>query len=68
MTVHTFKSADSPGDGAPIETPATISGPEQKYVGAWEPGINHPTLPTLTSGPYAGITRYLPVPESQIER
>jgi hypothetical protein len=55
-------------NGMPIEVPQLLSGPEQKYVGLWEPGIDHPTLPTPESGPYAGIIQYLPLPENQIER
>lgn len=56
------------GATVPVELPILLETPEQKYEGTWEPGINHPSLAPLTSGPYAGITRYLPVPEAQIER
>lgn len=58
----------TPGSGEPIENPNLLAEPEQKYEGTWEPGINHPTLPTDQDGPYAGIIRYFPVPEKQIER
>lgn len=74
MTLKTFGEADNDptrvqiGEHPPMEVPQLLSGPEQKYVGAWEPGENQPTLPTLTEGPYAGIIRYLPIPENQIER
>lgn len=55
-------------NGNTIQTTSLQSSPEQKYVGEWLPGKNHPHLPPLTEGPYAGIVRYLPVPEEQIER
>lgn len=54
--------------GASIELPATQPSPEEKYEGTWSPGSNHPQLPPDESGPYAGIPRYRPVPESQIQR
>ena len=52
----------------PIEMPILMTSPEQKYVGKWEPGKNHPTLTPETSGPLAGVVVYLPIPESQIQR
>jgi hypothetical protein len=52
----------------PVEVPILLDSPDQKYEGTWEPGINHPTQPPDKTGPYAGITRYLPIPESQIRR
>jgi hypothetical protein len=66
-----FEENATPTPGSPsewIENPNLLAEPEQKYEGTWEPGINHPTLPTDATGPYAGITRYFPIPESQIER
>lgn len=59
--------APIPG-GDEVENPTLSASPEQKYVGPWVPGINQPAQPADTTGPYAGITRYLPIPESQIER
>lgn len=56
------------GATVPVEVPILLDAPEQKYKGTWVPGKNHPSLAPLPSGPYAGITRYLPIPESQIER
>lgn len=66
--IRTFGNNQDDFGKGPMEIQTPRPEPEQKYVGIWEPGINHPTLPTLTSGPYAGIIRYLPLPESQIER
>lgn len=57
-----------PGSVEPVEMRVLQSRPEQKYEGEWTPGTNQPELPPLTTGPYAGIIRYLPIPESQIER
>lgn len=60
--------AEVPGSDKPIEVPSKVADPEQKYEGKWQPGANHPTTSADQTGPYAGIVRYLPVPESQIER
>lgn len=60
--------APVPGNGEPVEQLVLQTQPEQKYRGQWLPGKNHPTLAADTTGPYAGIVRYLPVPENQIVR
>ena len=57
-----------PGGGQEVENPILQTQPEQKYRGSWLPGTNQPTLPTDASGPYAGVVRYLPIPENQIVR
>jgi hypothetical protein len=55
-------------DGQEIEITSLQSTPEQKYVGEWAPGKNHPHQVADEKGPYAGIVRYLPIPEDQIVR
>lgn len=54
--------------GQQIQVTSLQAVPEQKYKGEWLPGENHPTSQPDTSGPYAGIVRYRPIPESQIQR
>lgn len=55
-------------NGRTIEAQSLQASPEQRYVGKWSPGKNHPALPPDQDGPYAGIKKYLPIPESQIVR
>lgn len=55
-------------DGSTIDVAPLQASPEQKYVGKWSPGTNQPEDTPDTTGPYAGIVRYLPIPEAQTER
>lgn len=55
-------------NGQDFDATSLQSTPEQKYVGEWTPGKNHPHQAADEKGPYAGIVRYLPVPEEQIVR
>lgn len=55
-------------NGQDIDATSLQSGPEQKYVGEWLPGKDHPHQSPDEKGPYAGIVRYLPIPENQIVR
>lgn len=54
--------------GQVVDIPQLQSEKVQRYEGEWKPGKNQPTSTTDKTGPYAGIVRYLPIPESQIQR
>jgi hypothetical protein len=57
-----------PGGGNAVDIPMLQTLPEQTYKGEWKPGKNHPTLPKYTTGPLAGITLYVPIPEEDKEQ
>lgn len=64
-----FEGSKSPVPGGQVvDNPQLQISPVQKYEGEWKPGKNHPTSTADKTGPYAGVIRYLPIPESQIQR
>lgn len=64
-----FHGPKSPVPGGQVvDNPQLQMMPVALYVGEWKPGLNQPTTTADTSGPYKDVVRYLPVPESEIQR